>query len=329
MKVDLSVFAPVLEGIWSIVSARLLLPPVWRLTCLFFAPVLEGIWSIVSASLLLPPVWRLTCLFLPLFGWYLVYCISKLVVAASMKVDLSVFCPCLGGYLVYCISKLAVAASMKVDLSVFAPVLEGIWSIVSASLLLPPVWRLTRLFLPLSWRVFGLLYQQAGCCRQYEGWPVCFCPCLRGYLVYCISKLAVAASMKVDLSVFAPVLEGIWSIVSASLLLPPVWRLTCLFLPLSWRVFGLLYQQACCCRQYEGWHVCFCPCLGGYLVYCISKLAVAASMKVDLSVFAPVFEGIWSIVSARLLLPPVWRLTSPLSSAFQILISETWAPALP
>ena len=74
----------------------------------------------------------------------MVYCISKLAVAASMKVDLSVFalvffCPCLGGYLVYCISKLAVAASMKVDLSVFALVLEGIWSIVSASLLLPPV----------------------------------------------------------------------------------------------------------------------------------------------------------------------------------------------
>ena len=57
-----------------------------------------------------------------------------------MKVDLSVFVPVLEGiWSIVSISMLAVAASMKVDLSVFAPVLEGIWSIVSASLLLPPV----------------------------------------------------------------------------------------------------------------------------------------------------------------------------------------------
>ena len=247
MKVDLSVFALDLDGIWSIVLASLLLPPVWRLTCLFFAPVLRACCCHQYEG------WPVC--FCPCLGWYLVYCISKLAVAASMKVDLSVFAPVLEGiWSIVLISMLAVAASMKVDLSVFAPVLEGIWSILSASWLLPPVWRLTCLFLPLSWRVFGLLYQQACCCRQYEGWPVCFCPCLGGYLVYCISTLAVAASMKVDLSVF-------------------------------------------------------CPCLGGYLVYCISKLAVAASMKVDLSVFAPVLEGIWSIVSASLWLPPVWRLT--------------------
>ena len=209
-----------LEGL-----ARLLLPPVWRLTCLFFAPVLRA------------------CCCRQYEGWTVC------------------FCPCLWGYLVYCISKMAVAASMKVDLSVFALVLDGIWSIVSASWLLPPVWRLTCLFLPLSLRVFGLLYQQAGCCRQYEGWPVCFLPlswrvfgllyqqagCCRQYEGWPVCflplswGLAVAASMKVELSVFAPVLDGIWSIVLASLLLPPVWRLTCLFLPLSWRVFGLLY----------------------------------------------------------------------------------------